>query len=95
MNEKTQDQGVERSEFVDSAEIENETADEKGYASAEIQQSTQILDSPEGLQRKRAYMRKLDFIILPTISALYFFEYLDRGNIAVRNETNGNLQRVH
>ncbi|KAF5855678.1 hypothetical protein ETB97_008613 [Aspergillus alliaceus] len=28
------------------------------------------------------YLRKLDYIILPTISALYFFEYLDRGNIA-------------
>jgi len=30
------------------------------------------------------YLWKLDFLILPTISACYFFEYLDRGNVAVR-----------
>lgn len=30
------------------------------------------------------YLWKLDLMILPTISACYFFEYLDRGNVAVR-----------
>ncbi|KAE8383304.1 major facilitator superfamily domain-containing protein [Aspergillus bertholletiae] len=40
---------------------------------------------PEDLEwvtAQKRYLRKLDYIILPTISALYFFEYLDRGNIA-------------
>ncbi|KAH8697897.1 major facilitator superfamily domain-containing protein [Talaromyces proteolyticus] len=47
------------------------------------QQALAVLnDSPESRARERAYMRKLDCIILPTISALYFFEYIDRGNIA-------------
>ncbi|QKX53142.1 uncharacterized protein TRUGW13939_00218 [Talaromyces rugulosus] len=39
-------------------------------------------DSPESRARERAYLWKLDTIILPVISALYFFEYIDRGNIA-------------
>ncbi|KAE8393075.1 major facilitator superfamily domain-containing protein [Aspergillus alliaceus] len=39
-------------------------------------------DDPEWNTAQNRYLRKLDYIILPTISALYFFEYLDRGNIA-------------
>ena len=46
------------------------------YASEDIQQQAQILESPENSERVRKYMWKLDCIILPTISALYFFEYL-------------------
>src|SRR6266566_238506 len=46
----------------------------------EGQKETHHLDDPEAHRR---YMRKLNFIILPTISLLYFFEYLDRGNVAV------------
>lgn len=43
-----------------------------------------ILDGSEGARRvEKQYMRRLNYLILPTISALYFFEYLDRGNIAV------------
>lgn len=53
------------------------------YAPIEIQKEIQQLDDPEWIQSQKAYLRKLDFIILPTISAFYFFEYLDRGNIAV------------
>lgn len=41
-------------------------------------------DNPEWIMAQKRYLRKLDLIILPTISALYFFEYLDRGNVAVR-----------
>jgi hypothetical protein len=52
------------------------------YASEEIREQTRVLETPENLERIRRYMWKLDSIILPTISALYFFEYLDRGNIA-------------
>ena len=57
----------------------------KGYADAAIQkQNHQILDGTAEAQRiERRYMRRLNVLILPTISALYFFEYLDRGNVAV------------
>lgn len=54
-----------------------------GYASVEIQKETNILDTDEARLQERKHKWKLDSIILPTISALYFFEYLDRGNIAV------------
>lgn len=64
---------------------------EKGSEQAEVapddvrQNALQVLnDSPESRARERAYLWKLDSIILPVISALYFFEYIDRGNIAVR-----------
>ncbi len=40
-------------------------------------------DDPEWGAAERRYMRRLNWIILPTISLLYFFEYLDRGNVAV------------
>ena len=38
---------------------------------------------PERDFHEKKYMRKLNWTILPMISALYFFSYLDRGNIAV------------
>jgi hypothetical protein len=53
------------------------------YASPEIQKDIRVLNDPEWIKAQKSFLRKLDFIILPTISALYFFEYLDRGNIAV------------
>lgn len=40
-------------------------------------------EDPEWVMAQRRYLRKLDFIILPMISLLYFFEYLDRANIGV------------
>ncbi|KUJ07654.1 MFS general substrate transporter [Mollisia scopiformis] len=56
--------------------------DASDYAAPEIQKETQVLHDPEYLQAQKRYLWKLDCIILPTISVLYFFEYLDRGNIA-------------
>jgi hypothetical protein len=60
----------------------------KGYADAAIQkQNHEILDGTAEARRiERRYMRRLNMIILPTISALYFFEYLDRGNVAVSDQ---------
>ena len=56
----------------------------KGYAELEIQKEThEVLDDPDARKYERRYLRKLDMIILPTVSGLYFFEYLDRGNVAV------------
>lgn len=59
---------------------------EAGYVDAETQKETNwVLDgSEEARKTQKQYMRRLNYLILPTISALYFFEYLDRGNIAVR-----------
>jgi hypothetical protein len=53
------------------------------YAPAEIQQEVGNLNDPGWAIQQKRYLRKLDWIILPMISLLYFFEYLDRGNIAV------------
>ena len=53
------------------------------YAPPEIQKEIRVLTDPEWIKAQKSFLRKLDFIILPTISALYFIEYLDRGNIAV------------
>ncbi|KAH7304059.1 major facilitator superfamily domain-containing protein [Stachybotrys elegans] len=39
-------------------------------------------EDPEWIAAQKSYLKKLDWIILPMISLLYFFEYLDRGNIA-------------
>lgn len=60
-----------------------ETAAKSGYANVEGALEAHILDSPEAREAERKFIWKLDLIILPTISALYFFEYIDRGNIAV------------
>lgn len=75
-------QGIE----IDQLEhqLEHDTPDESHeYAPPEIQKEIQQLEDPEWIRSQKLYLRKLDFIILPVISAFYFFEYLDRGNIAV------------
>lgn len=41
------------------------------------------LDDPDWAAAHKRYLWKLDLTILPMISCLYFFEYLDRGNAAV------------
>lgn len=57
------------------------------YVDAETQKETDwILNGSEEARKvEKQYMRRLNYLILPTISALYFFEYLDRGNVAVSN----------
>ncbi len=54
------------------------------YAPDDIQKAARQLEDPEWIKAQRRYLWKLDSIILPAISVLYFFEYLDRGNVAVR-----------
>jgi hypothetical protein len=54
-----------------------------GYAPSDIQKEMQLVDDPERIENQKKYLLKLDMILMPTISLLYFFEYLDRGNIAV------------
>jgi hypothetical protein len=49
----------------------------------DAQKAADRLDDPEWILAQKRYLRRLDLIILPMISTLYFFEYLDRGNIAV------------
>ncbi|KAF2807539.1 MFS general substrate transporter [Mytilinidion resinicola] len=51
------------------------------YAPDDVQKKSRNLEDPEWAIQQKRYLRKLDFIILPMISLLYFFEYLDRGNI--------------
>ncbi|OQV03025.1 hypothetical protein CLAIMM_08125 [Cladophialophora immunda] len=57
-------------------------AQEQYYADPNIQEHQHVLDTDGARDAERQYMKKLNLIVLPTISALYFFEYLDRGNIA-------------
>lgn len=84
MEPKTYEEQVENLATDHPIDLENAKELAAGYAPEDVQQSAQILGDPEFAQRKRRYVWKLDCIILPTVSALYFFEYLDRGNIAVR-----------
>lgn len=53
------------------------------YAPIEIQKEARALEDPKWISKQKKYLQKLDLILMPTISILYFFEYLDRGNIAV------------
>lgn len=59
------------------------TQQQDDYAPTDVQKEVRMLDDPEWVNKQKRYLRKLDFILMPTISLLYFFEYLDRGNIAV------------
>ena len=75
---------VEKGEMDSPIKIDLDSLPAEGYAEAEIQKDIHILDDSEKQALERKYMWKLDSIILPTISTLYFFEYLDRGNVAAR-----------
>jgi hypothetical protein len=66
-----------------AGESQQNEAEGLDYAPPEIQKEAHLFDDPEYVRVQKKYLRKLDCIILPAISALYFFEYLDRGNIAV------------
>lgn len=61
----------------------DELVGKRGFVDIENSLEVHNLDSPGAREAERKYIWKLDLIILPTISALYFFEYIDRGNIAV------------
>ena len=79
--EKVEDIPIHQIEHADAGQYQGDGV----YADQSIQkQRDQILDGTEYARKlERRYMRRLDMIILPTISSLYFFEYLDRGNVAV------------
>jgi hypothetical protein len=68
---------------LEQAREENESEKVDDYAPEEIQNEARNLDDPAWVLAQRRYLWKLDCIILPAISILYFFEYLDRGNVAV------------
>lgn len=73
----------ENDHIEDIASSNKENVNENDYAPPEIQREAEILHDAAHLAAQKKYLRKLDFSILPAISILYFFEYLDRGNIAV------------
>jgi MFS family permease len=68
---------------VSRVESRQEYTQTNDYASQDIQKVAHRLDDTEFFLAQKRYLRKLDLTILPMISTLYFFEYLDRGNIAV------------
>lgn len=69
---------------VETTHDESQKQQVEDYAPEEVQKEVDRLEDPEWITAQKRYLRKLDLIILPTVSALYFFEYLDRGNVAVR-----------
>jgi hypothetical protein len=68
---------------VEDPEIETQHAAGEDYAPKGVQDNVDALNHPDNALAAKRYKRKLDMIILPTITLLYFFEYLDRGNAAV------------
>jgi hypothetical protein len=81
-------------EDIDSSKQRNGNSISSGsgdYAPPDIQKETQILQDAEYFKAQKKYLQKLDYIILPTISTLYFFEYLDRGNVAVSTSSYSTL----
>lgn len=67
---------------LEQARTPNDAEKVDDYAPEEIQTEVRNLNDPAWTQAQRRYLRKLNSIILPAISVLYFFEYLDRGNVA-------------
>jgi hypothetical protein len=81
---------------LDTNHLEHVKHDEHGYADSYTQkQNHSILDGSEAARQiEKRYRRRLDMIILPTVSLLYFFEYLDRGNVAVRDMRASTMARI-
>ncbi|OAA66453.1 Major facilitator superfamily domain, general substrate transporter [Niveomyces insectorum RCEF 264] len=52
------------------------------YAPEEVLKEVMHLEDPEWIADQKKYMWRLNSIILPAVSVLYFFSYLDRGNVA-------------
>lgn len=48
----------------------------------EVEKAVPIRTDEEWIKAQKGYLRKLDGILLPAMSLMYFFEYLDRGNVA-------------
>lgn len=74
---------------IETAAVEERQAVGEDYAPKDIQGNVDALHHPDNAKAAKRYRRKLDLIILPTITLLYFFEYLDRGNAAV-----GSAERI-
>lgn len=51
-----------------------------GYVESAIKETP--VNDEEWTKAQKRYLWKLDCILLPAVSLLYFFEYLDRGNVA-------------
>lgn len=71
-------QHIEQASVQSVADIEK--IDDQGPE--DIQKKVGIQNDPEWIRIQRRYLWKLDCILLPAVSLLYFFEYLDRGNVA-------------
>ncbi|KAJ5815487.1 hypothetical protein N7474_007264 [Penicillium riverlandense] len=71
-------------QHIEQANTQNMTDIEKTdyQVAEETQKEIQNQYDPEWIRAQKRYLWKLDCIILPVVSLLYFFEYLDRGNVA-------------
>lgn len=75
---------TEDAQHIEQANTQNMADIEKpdDYVAEETQKEIQNQYDPEWIEAQKLYLWKLDCIILPVVSFLYFFEYLDRGNVA-------------
>lgn len=74
--------------MIEKLEADDESQHIEGaYTQTCVESENNVKDIPvrqdeEWIKAQKRYLRKLDGILLPAVSILYFFEYLDRGNIA-------------
>ncbi|CAL5875309.1 uncharacterized protein PFLUO_LOCUS9614 [Penicillium psychrofluorescens] len=71
---------TEDAQHIEQANMQNMADIEKSddHVVEETQKEIQNQYDPEWIKAQKRYLWKLDCIILPVVSLLYFFEYLDR-----------------
>jgi hypothetical protein len=71
-----------------SIKVEDSYVDAKSAAMTELQQSekTEIVLDEDTRKMEKRIVRKLDMTLMPVVWVLYFFNYMDRNNIAYVKE---------
>jgi hypothetical protein len=72
-------------EKMEAADESQHIEDPYTQTSVEVENNEKeppVRQDEEWIKAQKKYLRKLDGILLPAVSLLYFFEYLDRGNVA-------------
>ena len=64
--------------------VENDYIHEKSTVMAELEQheKMEVVDEEGTRRMEKRIVRKLDMTLMPVVWVLYFFNYMDRNNIA-------------
>lgn len=67
-----------------SMKVRDTYTDEKGAVMAEAEQTekTELVIDEDTRRMEKRIVRKLDMTLMPVVWVLYFFNYMDRNNIA-------------